>query len=309
VTVDPLPDVVNLAQAATPNASYTSPWEQVTAINDGIDPPRSNDTQNPRWGTWPQRGTQWAQLDWEQPVKVGSADVYFFDDNGGVRAPASWKLQWWDGDEFVDVAGASGYGTAPDAYNTVTFEPVTTSRLRLELVSGDASVGLLEWKAYAVAPESIRPVHVPTLAGELPELPETVTLVYADGSRLDAPVTWETVTEDQVATGGTRFTIVGLVEGTNETVQATVYVRARNAVSITFLEEEQVVTVAGVPPALPATVKATFNDGSADNVSTRVSWREIDPSEYAQPGTFLVTGTVEGTSLQARATVTVKEEM
>jgi hypothetical protein len=56
-------------------------------------------------------------------------------------------------------------------------------------------------------------------------------------------------------------------------------------------------------------VKATFNDGSADNVNTRVSWREIDPSEYAEPGTFVVTGTVEGTSLQARATVTVKEEM
>jgi hypothetical protein len=72
--------------------------------------------------------------------------------------------------------------------------------------------------------------------------------------------------------------------------------------------EEQIVTTAGVPPALPATVKATFNDGSADNVNTRVSWREVDPSEYAQPGTFVVTGTVEGTSLQARATVTVKEE-
>ena len=47
----------------------------------------------------------------------------------------------------------------------------------------------------------------------------------------------------------------------------------------------------------------------ADNVSTRVSWREVDPYEYAQPGTFVVTGTVEGTSLQARATVAVKEEM
>jgi hypothetical protein len=62
--------------------------------------------------------------------------------------------------------------------------------------------------------------------------------------------------------------------------------------------EEQIVTTAGVPPALPATVKATFNDGSADNVNTRVSWREVDPSEYAQPGTFVVTGTVEGTSLR-----------
>jgi hypothetical protein len=306
VTVEGLPDVINLAPSATPSASYTSPWERVTAINDGIDPPRSNDTQNPRWGTWPQQGTQWAQLDWEQPVRVGSIDVYFFDDGGGVRVPASWKLQWWNGDAFVDVAGE--YGTAADTYNTVTFDPVTTTRLRVSLVSGGASVGLLEWKAYAVAPESVRPVHVPTLAGELPDLPETVTQIYADGSRLEAPVTWEAVTEDRVATGGTRFTIVGLVEGSNQTAEATVYVRATSAVSITFLEEEQIVTTAGVAPALPATVKATFNDGSADNVNTRVTWRDIDPSEYAEPGTFVVTGTVEGTSLQARATVTVKEE-
>ena len=309
VTVEPRPEIVNLAPTATASASYTSPWEDVEAINDGIDPPRSNDTQNPRWGTWPQEGTQWAQLEWAQPVKVGSADVYFFDDNGGVRVPASWKLQYWDGSSFVDVEDASGYGTAEDAYNSVSFTPVTTTRMRLELVSGEASVGLLEWKAYAVAPESIRPVHVPTLAGHLPDLPETVTQVYADGSRLAAPVTWQTVTEDQVATGGTRFDIVGLVEGSGETAEATVYVRSTDAVSITFLEEEQVVTTAGTAPQLPATVKATFNDGSADNVNTRVSWREIDPSEYAQPGTFVVTGTVEGTSLEARATVTVKEEM
>jgi hypothetical protein len=239
---------------------------------------------------------------------VASADVYFFDDNGGVRVPASWKLQYWDGQAFVDVEGASEYARAVNRYNTVTFEPVTTSRMRLVLESGQASVGLLEWKAYAVPPERIRPVHVPTLAGELPDLPETVRQVYADGSALQAPVTWEAVTEEQVANGGTRFTILGLVEGTSLTAEATVYVRATDAVSITFIEEEDVVTRVGVPPALPDTVQATFNDGSVDNVNTRVTWAEVDPSQYAQPGTFTVTGTVEGTSLTATATVTVEEE-
>ncbi|MGH2944769.1 MAG: Ig-like domain-containing protein [Solirubrobacteraceae bacterium] len=308
VTVEALPDIVNVALLATPSASYTSPWEDVEAINDGIEPPRSNDTQNPRWGTWPQEGTRWAQLDWEHAVKVDSADVYFFDDNGGVRVPASWRLQYWDGDAFVDVEDASAYGTAPNQYNEVTFDPVTTTRMRLVLESGQASVGLLEWKAYAVAPERIRPVHVPTLAGELPALPETVTQIYADGSVLDAPVTWEPVTEEQVATGGTRFSILGLVDGTSLTAEATVYVRETDAVSITFIEPEELVTRVGVPPALPETVQATFNDGSVDNVNTRVTWDEVDPSQYAQPGTFTVTGDVEGTSLTASATVTVEEE-
>src|SRR5918992_368662 len=94
----------------------SSPGEDVEAINDGIDPPRSNDTQNERWGTWPQEGTQWAQLDWQQPVKVDSADVYFFDDNGGVRVPASWRLQYFNGEAFVDVEGASAYETFADRY-------------------------------------------------------------------------------------------------------------------------------------------------------------------------------------------------
>ena len=41
----------NVARSATASASYTSPWESVAAINDGIDPPSSNDTVNRRWGT------------------------------------------------------------------------------------------------------------------------------------------------------------------------------------------------------------------------------------------------------------------
>ncbi|GAB4006166.1 hypothetical protein GCM10029992_56080 [Glycomyces albus] len=71
----------NIAVSATPSASYTSSWEAVSAINDGIDPPESHDTQHPRWGTWPEEGTQWVQLSWGEPVTVGSSDMYFFDDS------------------------------------------------------------------------------------------------------------------------------------------------------------------------------------------------------------------------------------
>lgn len=306
VEVAAVGDRVNVAPSATPSASYTSPWEDVTAINDGIDPPQSNDDQNPRWGTWPEEGTQWSQLTWEDPVRVDSADVYFFDDGGGVRVPASWKIQYWDGDSFVDVGNPSGYPTEVDSYNEVGFEPVTTSRLRIQLASGAASVGLLEWKAYPAAPERIRPVHVPTLVGEQPELPSTVTKVYADGSRLDATVTWESIPAEQLEAGGTEFPLVGLVGGTGRTAEATVYVRETDEVSITRLAPAAVVTVAGTAPELPETVTATFNDGSKDNVTTTVTWEEVDPAQYAEPGTFTVTGTVEGATMDARAEVTVR---
>jgi hypothetical protein len=47
----------NLALSASVSCSSTSPWESCAAVNDGIDPPSSNDTSDPRWGTWPETGS------------------------------------------------------------------------------------------------------------------------------------------------------------------------------------------------------------------------------------------------------------
>ncbi|WP_220040157.1 galactose-binding domain-containing protein [Nonomuraea aridisoli] len=305
VTAGAQGEQANVAPYATPTASYTSPWEQVTAVNDGIDPPRSNDGANPRWGTWPQQGTQWVQLAWDEPVRVDKAEVYFFDDGGGVRLPASWKIQHWDGDSFEDVTGVASYPRAVDAYNAVSFDTVTTSRLRVQLESGGASVGLLEVKVYAVPPDSVRPVHVPTLVDTLPDLPDTVETQYADGARGRAAVTWQQVTPGQVDTAGTGFTVTGLAEGVRQPAQATVYVRATSAVTITSIAEEPVTTRAGVAPALPPTVVATYNDGSKDS-SIPVTWNPVPPDQYAQPGEFTVTGQVDGTTVPATARVTVR---
>jgi hypothetical protein len=136
----------NLAPSATPSASYTSPWETVLAINDAIDPSTSNDTVNPRWGTWPEVGQQWAELTWTSAVTVRSADVYFFDDDQGIAQPVSWVLQSWNGSSYVNVGNPSGYPTAINQYNRVTFNAVSTTRLRVLLQGGTASVGLLEVK-------------------------------------------------------------------------------------------------------------------------------------------------------------------
>lgn len=146
---------------------------------------------------------------------------------------------------------------------------------------------------------------MPTLVGVLPKLPDTVETVYADGARSRAPVTWQQVTPDQVETGGTGFTVAGLAEGVREPAQATVYVRATDAVTITSIAEEAVTTRAGVAPVLPKTVVATYNDGSKDS-SVAVTWEAVDPERYAEPGTFTVTGQVAGTTIAAKATVTVR---
>ena len=47
------------------------------------------------------------------------AQVYFFDDNGGIDLPSSWSLQYyWNGSVSCDVPGASGIRWRPTRYDS-----------------------------------------------------------------------------------------------------------------------------------------------------------------------------------------------
>src|SRR5690606_35809531 len=146
--------------------------------------------------------------------------------------------------------------------------------------------------------------HVPTLAGTLPKLPCTVETFYADGVRGRSPVVWQPVTSRQVAEGESSFTDTGLAAGMKSWEQATVYGRKSGAVSSMAITDKDDNTRVGVPLSLPETVVATFNDGSKDS-SVEVTWDDVDPDRYGAPGTYTVTGRVAGTTVRAKATVTV----
>jgi hypothetical protein len=222
---------VNLAPRATPTCTNTSPWESCDAIvlsSDGSIPPQ--------YGTWPTNGDQWVQLEWDQPVRVDSADMWFFQDtppgaSGGVQAPASWSIQYRDGSgTWVDVTNPTGFGAALNQFNAAGFDPVTTTALRANLVARDGQaasegIGVRRWRVYAETPEAVAPVEVSTPVGELPELPARVTLVYAGGAELDATVVWEPVNAEQVAEPGS-FEVRGLVDTTSLLARATVTVAA-----------------------------------------------------------------------------------
>ena len=66
-----------------------------------------------------------------------------------------------------------------------------------------------------------------------------------------------------------------------------------------------VTTEAGIEPKLPTTVTAKYDNGIQRQES--VVWDSIDPSKYAQAGTFTVEGTVQGTTVKAVANITVIE--
>ena len=76
------------------------------------------------------------------------ASVYWFDDtgHGSVRVPATWRLLYKDGAGWKPVEAVDGYGVARDCFNRVSFKPVTTGALRLEVTMQPTfSAGLQEW--------------------------------------------------------------------------------------------------------------------------------------------------------------------
>jgi len=143
---------VNLAQVATPVASYVSDDTSLAALTEGCAPSNSRDNQHGAYGNWPRTGTQWVEYDWSQPICTKEIAVYWWDDRQGVRLPKACRLKFWDGNDFVAVTaqdGTNGLGVAGDQFNETQFADVTTTKLRLEMDSnGDFSTGILEWKVF-----------------------------------------------------------------------------------------------------------------------------------------------------------------
>ncbi|BAL89205.1 putative glycosyl hydrolase [Actinoplanes missouriensis 431] len=139
----------NIAPGATSSTSYVSPWESLAAINNGGTPVNSQDRSSQVYGNWPQQGTQWIEYQWPSARSINRSSVYWFDDNQGIDLPASCQLQYWNGSQYVNVAGQSTCGTTAHVDNVITFNTVNTTRLRLQITARSGySTGVLEWKAF-----------------------------------------------------------------------------------------------------------------------------------------------------------------
>ncbi len=138
----------NLTIIATPSGSSRADY---TRLNDGAmpvnrrTPPRANPNARPVQYT----AKQWVQYDWKQPVSTKEIAVYWHNNNSSIRLPIAYRIQYWDGNAFVSVKNATGYGLVNDQLNTTTFDEVKTSKLRLEADSTDrAMTPLAEWIVY-----------------------------------------------------------------------------------------------------------------------------------------------------------------
>jgi uncharacterized protein len=139
------PSIATTAKITVSGDSRKNPKNMI----DGEDPAASDDA-SAYYDWWPKNGSaEWVELAFEKPSTISESSVYWFDDtgHGGVRVPASWKLLYKDGDQWKPVEATSPLGRERNQYNRVTFKPVTTTGLRLELqASPNVSIGVQEWK-------------------------------------------------------------------------------------------------------------------------------------------------------------------
>jgi hypothetical protein len=139
------------ASRATPSASRCWQNDSVSALNDQVEPKASDDKTIPRFTWWDHRGTkEWVQYDFERPEKVSAVEVYWWDERrigAHCRVPQAWRLLYQSGGEWKPVSGAGPYATEMDRFNRVTFDPVETKALRLDVeLQPEWSGGILEWK-------------------------------------------------------------------------------------------------------------------------------------------------------------------
>jgi hypothetical protein len=140
----PKPTLASMSRASA------SGDKSALGLNDLWDPKSSTDKSRPYLHWWPNKGTvEWVQYDFPKAEEVSQVGVYWFDDEGRgrCRVPASWKVMYRDGGQWKPVVPKEPLGVAKDSYNWVSFEPVRTAALRLEIQSRDEfSSGILEWR-------------------------------------------------------------------------------------------------------------------------------------------------------------------
>ena len=300
--------------AASVESDYTSSWENLNGINNpSFEPTSSNVGTGKGWGNWSQSvgSEHYVGYTWDEAVTVGGADIYWYDDGGGLQVPSKLRMQYLDANgawQDVNITTPFESSIAKNKYNRIEFDRVTTTRLRLYVTvrSGAAGNGIYRFKVYSsVDVASLNEVFLATKPGVMPTLPSNVTAVTSDGALISVPVTWETLTADMIATDG-EVKLRGVNNSTGKMTTCTIYVRSdMDKATITSVEPVEVTTMQGIVPALPKTVKVGYNNGAFDNQTVKVTWPAITAAELANVGDVNFEGEVEGTATKAMLTIHV----
>lgn len=143
---------------------------------------------------------------------------------------------------------------------------------------------------------------VTTSPGVAPSLPSTAYISYSDNSGCSCDVEWDEVSEVDYQKPGS-FVVEGhLTYSPSTLVSCTVNVREIKSVQTEF----ECMTAVGMSPSLPYQAMVTFDQNESQPV--HINWDSVNPDSYAQPGTFVVKGRLDGLDRrEVTCTVTVKD--
>lgn len=93
---------------------------------------------------------QWIIMPFDQKRTISKSRTYWMDEqypHGGVRVPASIALFYKSGDSWKPMTHPKGYGCEMDKYNEATFDPVTTTAVKMEMQFQPTRCGgLMRWR-------------------------------------------------------------------------------------------------------------------------------------------------------------------
>lgn len=139
------------AEFPSASASFTSPYDDPQRAIDGEN--FYLDIPNTRWTSYISPNPQdWWSVDFGQVRQVSDICIYFYNDNGGVKTPVSYQLQYQTSTrEWLDIPNQIRNPIAPagNDLNRITFAPIQTRVLRVIVTPQTGSgAGITEFQSW-----------------------------------------------------------------------------------------------------------------------------------------------------------------
>lgn len=144
----------NIALIAQPSAIINTPQDLggVAGLNDGYDPTSSRDTSHGVWHNWlgEQGADAWVQYDWDSEVTIYQSNAYYYTDGNFVPDEVWYEYKDANG-EWRPLPNVQGCGNELNQYNVTTFDPVTTTAIRMNMSPRTLGCGVIEWQVMGYA--------------------------------------------------------------------------------------------------------------------------------------------------------------
>lgn len=148
----------NITSEATVSATYTSQYDTLNHLTDGVisytDNPRS------RWSNYvnPARTQdEIITLKFGKTVTCAYFDVYFYDDQGSTLRAQAMRAEYYNGQSWVSVKNPICGAFARSVATKLEFDPVQTTAVRLILTPrSQKSIGITELKVFGKTEKTIK---------------------------------------------------------------------------------------------------------------------------------------------------------